>query len=408
LPESDEDFMNLNFLDLGYESPFRVLKGEILEIQQSSLPWILLICGILLAIGAIVDFVVRVVPQRNMEKDSIRIEKNKQIAQIYNTLYRNIESKASYENIIYQIDHISRLVLSLNEHFQWLEEIDISKIPVKIKDEVTALFNNISKMSKGILQESDVNNSLQYLTISTILLPRGCKYLEKLAMFWESVEFSTPEYFIIAGIGVLLLIFIPLSRRKRGLAIDLDYWQTHISSKGKRVLIMSVPVILISLLLAGALATPQSISRDSKLIVGKPVLMVVDYSGSTSAATEFHPEETMQEAAQRVFVNLTDLRADINFALMIYAKENYLARYFTYKNELFADTLDNWDVLMRVSQQTRTADALAAANKFMSENTSMGVDKAIILVSDLDYNANDLPEMERNIDEILAVGSNYI
>ncbi len=400
--------MNLNFLDLGYESPFRVLKGEILEIQQSSLPWILLICGILLAIGAIVDFVVRVVPQRNMEKDSIRIEKNKQIAQIYNTLYRNIESKASYENIIYQIDHISRLVLSLNEHFQWLEEIDISKIPVKIKDEVTALFNNISKMSKGILQESDVNNSLQYLTISTILLPRGCKYLEKLAMFWESVEFSTPEYFIIAGIGVLLLIFIPLSRRKRGLAIDLDYWQTHISSKGKRVLIMSVPVILISLLLAGALATPQSISRDSKLIVGKPVLMVVDYSGSTSAATEFHPEETMQEAAQRVFVNLTDLRADINFALMIYAKENYLARYFTYKNELFADTLDNWDVLMRVSQQTRTADALAAANKFMSENTSMGVDKAIILVSDLDYNANDLPEMERNIDEILAVGSNYI
>lgn len=163
LPESDEDFMNLNFLDLGYESPFRVLKGDIIEIKQSSLPWILLICGILLAIGAVVDFVVRVVPQRNKEKDSIRIEKNKQIAQIYNTLYRNIESKASYENIIYQIDHISRLVLSLNEHFQWLEEIDISKIPVKIKDEVTALFNNISKMSKGILQESDVNNSLQYL-----------------------------------------------------------------------------------------------------------------------------------------------------------------------------------------------------------------------------------------------------
>ncbi len=228
--------------------------------------------------------------------------------------------------------------------------------------------------------------------------------MEKLAMFWKSVEFSTPEYFIIAGIVVLLLIFIPLSRRKRGLAIDLDYWQTHISSKGKRVLIMSIPIILISLLLAGALATPQSISRNSKLIVGKPVLMVVDYSGSTSAATEFHPEETMQEAAQRVFVNLTDLRADINFALMIYATENYVARYFTYKNELFEGTLDNWEVLIRVSQQTRTADALAAANKFMSENTTVGIDKAIILVSDLDYNANDLPEIERNINEILAGG----
>lgn len=228
--------------------------------------------------------------------------------------------------------------------------------------------------------------------------------MEKLAMFWDSVEYSTPVYFVIAGILVLLLIFIPWSRRKHGLAIDLDYWQIRISAKSNRIWIMSIPVIIISLLLSGVLATPQSISRNSKLIVGKPVLMVVDYSGSTSAATELHPEETMQEAAQRVFSNLTNLRADINFALMIYAKENYVARYFTYKNELFVDTLDNWDVLMRVSQQTRTADALAAANKFMSQNTEVGVDKAIILISDLDYNANDMPEIEKTINAILANG----
>ena len=228
--------------------------------------------------------------------------------------------------------------------------------------------------------------------------------MEKLAMFWDSVEYSTPVYFVIAGILVLLLIFIPWSRRKHGLAIDLDYWQIRISAKSNRIWIMSIPVIIIPLLLSGVLATPQSISRNSKLIVGKPVLMVVDYSGSTSAATELHPEETMQEAAQRVFSNLTNLRADINFALMIYAKENYVARYFTYKNELFVDTLDNWDVLMRVSQQTRTADALAAANKFMSQNTEVGVDKAIILISDLDYNANDMPEIEKTINAILANG----
>ncbi len=227
--------------------------------------------------------------------------------------------------------------------------------------------------------------------------------MEKLAGFWASTEFSTPEYFLIAGTLVLLLIFIPWSRRKRGLSIDLDYWKTQISSGSKRLWVMSVPVILISLLLTGALANPQDISRDSTLIVGKPVLVIIDYSGSTSAATDLHPEETMQEAAQRVFNNLVALRADINLGLMIYAKENYVARYFTYKNELFMDTLDNWDVLMRVSQQTRTADALAAANKFMSENTT-GEDKAIILISDLDYNANDLPEIEENITVIRENG----
>ena len=229
--------------------------------------------------------------------------------------------------------------------------------------------------------------------------------MEELTGLLASTEFSTPEYFLIAGALVLLLIYIPWSKGKRGLSIDLDYWKTQLSSGGNnnRLWVMSIPVILISLLLTGALANPQDISRDSKLIVGKPVLVVIDYSGSTSAATDLHPEETMQEAAQRVFNNLIALRADINLGLMIYAKENYVARYFTYKNELFMDTLDNWDVLMRVSQQTRTADALAAANKFMSENTT-GEDKAIILISDLDYNANDLPEIEKNISAIRENG----
>jgi hypothetical protein len=228
--------------------------------------------------------------------------------------------------------------------------------------------------------------------------------LEGLEGFPASIEFSTPEYFLIAGAAVLLLIFIPWGRRKkRGLSIDLDYWKPHIASESRRVWVMSIPVIVISLLLAGALATPQLITKASTLIVGKPVMVVIDYSGSTSAATEFHPEETMQEAAQRVFSNLVELRADINFGLMIYARENYVARYFTYKNELFTDTLENWDVLMRVSQQTQTADALAAANRFMSNNIG-GEDKAIILISDLDYNANDLPEIEENIDAILANG----
>ncbi|NLK72129.1 MAG: hypothetical protein GX285_03835 [Clostridiales bacterium] len=162
LPESDEKFMNLNFLDLGYEAPLRPIKGEIEEIRQSSLPWILLCCGSLLVIGTLIDFAVKVIPQRKREKENIRIEKNKQIAQIYNNLYRN-EDETSFDKIIYQIDHVARLVFAWNEHFQWLEELDINRIPVEIRHEVKALSNNISKMSKDTLQKSDVSDSLQYL-----------------------------------------------------------------------------------------------------------------------------------------------------------------------------------------------------------------------------------------------------
>ena len=58
---------------------------------------------------------------------------------------------------------MARLVFAWNEHFQWLEELDINRIPVEIRHEVKALSNNISKMSKDTLQKSDVSDSLQYL-----------------------------------------------------------------------------------------------------------------------------------------------------------------------------------------------------------------------------------------------------
>ena len=163
LPESDEDFVELSYIDLGYEAPLRALKGEILEVKQNSIPWILLAAGSLLAIGTAIDFTTRVMPQKRRDKENSRIEKNKQIARIYNTIYKNIDNGASCNNIIYQIDHIARFVIFRNEHLDWLEELDINQVSADIREDASAVFNNVAKIGKGTLKDSDVKDSLKYM-----------------------------------------------------------------------------------------------------------------------------------------------------------------------------------------------------------------------------------------------------
>jgi LPXTG-motif cell wall-anchored protein len=43
--------------------------------------------------------------------------------------------------------------------------------------------------------------------------------LEELATFWSSLEFDNPLYFWIGGALILLLIFIPWFRKRRGLLL---------------------------------------------------------------------------------------------------------------------------------------------------------------------------------------------
>lgn len=227
--------------------------------------------------------------------------------------------------------------------------------------------------------------------------------MEELVSFWDSIKFYDPQYFWIAIVLILLLTFIPWSRKKRGMALDLQYWKPHVVLNSKRVWILSIPIVLISLLLATILANPQIVTRTSSLIQGKPVMAVVDASASMVSASYLSPKESSRDTARQVFNNLIALRADLNFGLMIYASQNYVARHFTYKNELFIDTLENQDELLSIAQQTRTGEALASANQFLTNNIK-GQDKAIILISDLDYNALELPIMKEEIDAILKKG----
>jgi hypothetical protein len=227
--------------------------------------------------------------------------------------------------------------------------------------------------------------------------------LEKIAAFFDSLRFDNPQYFWIGGILILLLIFLPRIFKKQGLAIDLEYWKPLLTLKNTRFLALSIPVVLLTILLAGTLTNPQAITRSSSLIIGKPVMLVIDISGSTVAASELHPEMTGQEAARYTFENLISLRSDISFGLIMYSTQNFIARYFTYKNELFVDTLDNEKAIYRLNRETNTAAAMATAREFLTENI-YGEDKAIVLISDLLLTYEDIVETLEEIDKNIAAG----
>ncbi len=213
--------------------------------------------------------------------------------------------------------------------------------------------------------------------------------MDELTAFLNTLDYQNPMYFWIGGLLMLFLIFLPLIRNRRGLAVDIKYWKPLKSIKSKRYVKMSIPVVIATVLLAGTLVNPEVTTVSSSLIIGKPVMMVIDISGSTVAASKLHPKMTSQEAARNAFESLISLRSDISFGLMLYSTQNFIARYFTYKNELFQDTLENEYAIYRLNRETNTSSALEAAREFLTENIT-GEDKAIILISDLMFTTEDI------------------
>lgn len=223
--------------------------------------------------------------------------------------------------------------------------------------------------------------------------------MEELGKFLASCEFAFPLYFWIGGALALLLIFFPVTGRKRGLAIDLQYWQARIAFKSKRALIFSILVTITSILIALALSDPQITVKPSVSIYGKPVVAVVDVSGSMQAKVRSYGAvdlRTGYEKARDIFQDLIGRRPDVNFALLLYSTESYVARYFSYKNELLKDTVENKPEIDYISTGTRTATALAKARKFLTDNVQ-GKDKAIVLISDL---TGDLQAMVATAEEM--------
>ncbi len=230
--------------------------------------------------------------------------------------------------------------------------------------------------------------------------------MEELTRFLASCEFATPLYFGIGGVLVLLLIFFPVLRKRRGLAIDLQYWKPRVAFKSKRVWVLSIPVVIISILMAGVLSDPQVTTSPVASIYGKPVMTVVDVSGSMEAKPKPRMEDqrTNYEKAREAFYDLIGRRPDVNFGLLLYSTERYIARHFLYKNELFKDTLDNKEEIDYISTGTRTAEALVKAREFLTDNIEDKADKAIILISDLEADLDAMLRMAEEIEKDILAG----
>ncbi len=217
-------------------------------------------------------------------------------------------------------------------------------------------------------------------------------------------EFRSPLYFWVGAALTLLLIFLPVFKKRRGLAIDLQYWKGRIAFQSKRVPVLSCLLVSVAILLAAMLADPQFTTKSAQVVHGKPVMIVVDVSGSMGYTGVPGKEKVSSfEQALQVYQDLIARRPDVNFGLLLYSTENYIARYFSYKNELFADSAENREEIFDISTGTRTAEALRKARKFLVDNTDPQADKAIVLISDLESDLSAMVEMVEEMQiEVLA------
>jgi hypothetical protein len=204
--------------------------------------------------------------------------------------------------------------------------------------------------------------------------------MEKLANFIAACNFDTPIYFWIAAILILLLIFLPWTTRKRRLSVDLHYLKRKLEFRSNNGWVLVILVVIVSTLMSGILSGFQSIKKSVTYVYGYPAMLLVDVSGSMGVDEKTH--KTGYEESLEAFNSLVSRRGDINYSLMIFSAENYVARYFINKNELFIDTLENKEDIVEISQGTRITEALEKARKFIIDNINSN-DRAIILVSDL-------------------------
>jgi hypothetical protein len=234
--------------------------------------------------------------------------------------------------------------------------------------------------------------------------------MAELGRWLAACNMVSPWLFGSAAALTLLLIFLPGLGKKGGLALALRHWTPHVEFKSRRMLVFTLLSIVASFLITAGLAEPYVAVKPRVSIYGKPVVAVVDVSGSMGAKAKAfvagvanQDQRNGYEKARDIFLDLIGRRPDVNFALLLYSTESYVARYFSYKNELLKDTIENKQEIGFISTGTRTAEALAKARIFLTDNVQ-GPDKAIVLISDLN---GDLPAMvaiEEELERIWYAG----
>lgn len=148
----------------GYD-PLRPLEGEIEDVSQNRLPWILWILGGFLAAVTVTDFALRVIPQwREKAKQAREIEMSDVLCQAYRSLHANINAGAKPKSLIHQMDHILRLVLSPEEKTGWLEEPNLNLVSDEIRPTVISLFEKCQQAyGAEDIKQKEVEEALRQL-----------------------------------------------------------------------------------------------------------------------------------------------------------------------------------------------------------------------------------------------------
>ncbi len=224
---------------------------------------------------------------------------------------------------------------------------------------------------------------------------------------------AQPALFWAAAAALLAAVFLPYlhlarsgtrfrwARRRGGLAFDTAFWREHVDLRSRHTGWSALPVLLSGLLLAGALAGPQVAVPRPPQDYGKPVMLVVDVSGSMSYKDRGEKQSNLDKA-QAIVNDLFSRNTGASFSLLLFGSENYMARYFTANQALFTDTLDR-PPDASLESGTEIADALRFARTFV-DGRVQAPDKAIILISDLEQDSDANNRMAIEIRRCVAAG----
>jgi len=227
--------------------------------------------------------------------------------------------------------------------------------------------------------------------------------MDALGQLLTSWEFASPRLFWIAGACGLFIIFFPSLWRRRGISLDLNFWKGKIGGGSKVLWILPALVGLTTILMAAAMADPQVLRERTVPIYGRPVLVMVDVSGSMGYVGRRGEDLAGFEKAHQILDDVLDGDIEADFGLLFFSSENYIARYFSPKKDLLKDTLEVTEEVREISYGTRTAEGLSRARRFLSDKVK-SKEKALVLISDMQESPSALAETTQELEKILKTG----
>lgn len=126
----------------------RPITEKVADPSRDRFVWVIWALGGLMVVGGAADLTWRVIPQwreQAKQRRRRRIESGDVLVQAYQSLRENVAKGTEPRRLIYQMDHILRIVLARKEKIGWLEEPNLDSVPSGIRPSVSSLFARCQK-----------------------------------------------------------------------------------------------------------------------------------------------------------------------------------------------------------------------------------------------------------------------